>query len=211
MDTYRESITAGSAKLNAGDTQGALQVFQDVAEQLGAKPTSEVLQLVGICWRMLDDAKRATWAFGRAYEVATNDVDKGRIMRDWAMVPLMQGKFDDAHKCLVESLNLLSGNDAIEYAVTWGFIGRVHAWSGDNLAAYIHFHGADMMLRTEHAPRIYELNNLIHWMEVVSLDERIKLAVRAVPIAVKYANRRRIEQIALLIICRPLAIRLTHA
>lgn len=212
MKTYEESIAAGSALLNAGDPLGALQIFQKAAEQLGASnATSEVLQLIGVCWRMLGDYNQAAKMFGRAYKIADNDSDRGRIKRDWAMVPLEQDRFDEAYACLDESLALLVNYDVVEYTVTVGFFGRIFARSGEREAAYIQHHMTDLMLRFHGAPPIYELNNLVHWMEVAGLRQRIKLGRRAWPIARQHANRRRLEQIALLIVCRPLAIRLTHA
>lgn len=211
MKTYEESIAAGSELLNAGDTTGALQVFQKAAEQLGASnATSEVLQLIGVCWRMLGSYNVAAKMFGRAYKIADNDSDRGRIKRDWAMVPLAQDRFDEAYACLDESLALLANHDVIEYAATMGFVGRVFARSGEREAAYMQHHMTDLLLRSHSAPPIYELNNLVHWMEVAGLRQRIRLGRRAWPIARQHANRRRLEQIVLLIVCRPLAVRLTH-
>ena len=210
MDTYKKSITAGSTKLNAGDTKGALEVFQAALKELGAKPTSEVLQLIGVCQRMLGDAELATEAFSRAYAVATNDIDKGRIMRDWSMVPLIQGRYDDARKCLDEALGLLLESSVVEHAVTLGFVGRLEARLGNTWSAVTNFRRADMILKHEKTPPIYILNNLVHWMEVASLRERVKLARRAIPLAIRHDNIKRLGQIVLLVACRPLAIRLAR-
>lgn len=72
------------------------------------------------------------------------------------------------------------------------------------------FRMADMMLRRADAPSIYELNNLLHWMEVAPLRLRIKLARRSWPLAKEHHNSRRMEYIVLLTICRPLALRLAR-
>lgn len=207
MKEYEESLARGSALLNKGDTAGALDVFLSITKQLGAKPTSEVLQLTGICWRMCADYDRATAAFGRAYETAGNDVDKGRVMRDWALVPLAQRRYDDAMKCLDESLGLLSRQDVVEYAVTMGFIGRVHAKRGDKESARNYFRMADLTLKKPEVSKVYELNNLVHWMGVESLVGRFKLARRAWPLAYHAGNLKRQMQIILLVVCRPLATR----
>lgn len=208
MEDYRASIARGETLLNSGNVRKALDELLSLKGRL-QRSTSELEQLIGICWRMSSEYERATTAFGKAYELADNDVDKGRIMRDWAMVPLAQEHYDDAFKCLEESLELIRGHNVVEYAVTMGFIGRVHFAQGDREAALSYFRTADLQLRTSHAPRIYELNNLVWWMKAAPFRARIKVARRALPLAYRAGNARRLAQIALLVWYRPLALRIS--
>jgi len=210
METYEDFVTKGSALLNSGNTEGALSIFQTLIGKMGDNPTAEAYHLVGICWRMLGEPWRAVQAFRKACLLATISFDFGRIQRDWAMALLTMKRFDEALELLEKSEDALRGIDDVEGAVTEGFVGRVYAWQGDKSTARQHFRRADLILRKLDTSDLYELNNLVHWMEVEPLGRRINLAKRAWKLARATGNRRRQEQIILLITCRPLAIMLAR-
>jgi tetratricopeptide (TPR) repeat protein len=193
-------IAAGSALLEAGQTANALSVFKKLLTAMGAKPTAELLQYVGICQRMLGEYDESERMFGKAYEVAAgDDPHKGRIMRDWGMVPLSKGDIATAKKCFEESLTLLHGREnAVEHAATMGFVGRAYLLDGDRKGAAMYFRMADLELRKPDSPSAYELNNLVWWMKAVGLPTRVQLAWRAMPLARAKCNKKRQAQIILL-------------
>jgi tetratricopeptide (TPR) repeat protein len=195
-------IAAGTALLEAGQTIRALDVFSELLAGMGARPTAELLQYVGICQRMLGEYDESERMFGKAYEVAAgNDSHKGRIMRDWGMVPLSKGDAATAKKCFEESLALLHGREnVVEHATTMGFVGRAYLIGGDRKSAAMYFKMADLELRKPDSPHTYELNNLVWWMKAVGLLTRLQLALRAMPLARAKRNKKRQVQIVLLAI-----------
>jgi len=207
-ESYDTLMKRGECVLNRSCPEQALRLFLAAEKVCGHSLTAEVEQMLGICYRLLGKYSEATRAFEAAYRLAAkDDLHRGRIMRDWSMVLLAQKQYADAERYLNESLTLLYGTDhLVEHAATMGFLGRIYCAYGDKVTARMYFHLADTNLRGK--ADIYELNNLVGWMKAAPLFERCVLGRRAWRLAGKTGNRKRQAQIALLIVCRPLALRI---
>ena len=193
--------------LNRGKTQEALDAFHDVhLEQVrrGESPTPEVLQMIGVCYRMLRDYRHADMAFTEALDHATTDEQHGKIFRDWAMVPLEQDERERALEMLESSERYLRSNPR-EQAATLGFEGRFLAKTKDYSGARWAYAEADERLRRFPDTQVYQLNNLVWWLKIESSPiTRAKLARRAWQLARQTKNRKRQAQIALLLAFWPL-------
>lgn len=222
MKDYTPSIPHGSRLLNSGKTLEALICFLEVKleliQQAAPSPmadrgmTAEIEQLLGICYRMLGRYSKARVAFENAFRLANNARDRGRILRDQAMLWLVQGQLENAWNDIRRSLEmLLRPEDAVEYACSVGFQARLFGKQGELYTARDHHRRADELLRQatdDPSEPIYELNNLVWWLKVEKgFRSRYRLSRRAWRLAKANSNRKRQLQIALLLTCRPLSVR----
>jgi tetratricopeptide (TPR) repeat protein len=218
MEEEPPSLVLGSRLLNSGKTIEALVCFLEVRDEYRqanngrSRPTIE--QQLGICYRLLRRYERANQAFRIAFFLTKDKVRRGCIKRDWAMVSLARKDFETAHGVLDEAFALIAQSDRLEYAVTMGFKARVYAGQGDRNRADDFYRAADGMIQrgddNDNRKTTYELNNLVWWLKVAKGPRNRKnLASRAWKLADAAGHRGRKVQIALLLACRPLAVRFT--
>ncbi|HEY5695211.1 MAG TPA: tetratricopeptide repeat protein [Candidatus Saccharimonadales bacterium] len=218
MKEYVPSTSYGSNLLNSGRTLEALACFLEVRDQWrqehDGSSSAELEQLLGICYRMLGRLDTAEHCFAVAFALTEKPEHRARIKRDWAMVAVAKNDCRRAAALLDESLELLGeSDDRLEYAATQGFHGRVHAKLGHGLTAQSYYELADSILLADaqNSPAraaTYQLNNLVWWLKIATGVQRLRLARRAWRLATQAGNRKRKLQIASLIVCRPLSVRL---
>ncbi len=217
-ETTRRLIQRAEKQLDSGRPTEALISLLQARHGHYYKRSADIEHLLGICHRLRGEFTEAEEAFDRALEyvgdVRDNEAfNRGRIVRDKAMLFLVQGRYDEAQERLETSRLLLgageqaphSPEERIEYFVTVGFMGRLHAERGNLEAARECFTAADAELRGR-AP--YELNNLVWYMKAESFRTRCKLGRRALSLARQANNRRREVQILLLMASPKIARRL---
>jgi tetratricopeptide (TPR) repeat protein len=192
--------------LNKGRTWDALHAFYDARDEqmqhsADGQPSAEVMQMIAICCRMLRYYRRADEAFETAYALAYgNDKLRGKILRDWAMLSLVQREYHDALARLEGSLELLI-EDPVEHATSLGFRARVHGKMGNREQALKDFQEANEKLRGRPP---YELNNLVWWLKYEpDATVRRMLSGHAWHLAKDVKNRKRQAQIVLLLVRRP--------
>ena len=216
MKEEAPSLPLGSRLLNGGHTQEALVCFLEVRDEYrqtnDGSSSAQIEQLLGICYRLLGRYDMAMRAFRIAFALTDDNVRRGSIDRDWAMVPFARGQYAVAHAALDSALELIAQSDPLEYAATMGFKARVYAREGDIVRANDYYRTVDGMIRRsddgDQRKTTYELNNLVWWLKTVKgVRQRKKLAARAWELASAAGNRRRQVQIVLLLLCRPLATR----
>lgn len=209
------SLPLGSRLLNSGYTQEALVCFLEVRDEHrqanDGSSSAEIEQLLGICYRILGRYDMAGRAFRIAFALTDDNVRRGSIDRDWAMVPFARGQYDVAHAALDSALELIAQSDPLEYAATMGFKARVYAREGDVARANDYYRTVDGMIRrsddSDQRKATYELNNLVWWLKTTKgVRRRKQLAARAWKLASAAGNRQRQAQIAMLLFCRPLAM-----
>ncbi|HET6747494.1 MAG TPA: tetratricopeptide repeat protein [Candidatus Saccharimonadales bacterium] len=214
-------LSQGGRMLNSGDTKGALRFFENLRESFNPVGNAEVEQMYGICQRMLGNYDEAEAAFESAYRLARTRIHKGRIQRDWCMVPLVQGDTGRAMKFIEGSLALLKYDDntpdpedgrpffqqeaerKIEYFTSLGFRCRIDAKNGNISRARVGYKMTRQMLRDV---RPYELNSLAWELKFVPFGLRYELFPRAFKLAWKDRNWKRSAQVFLLTFCRPIGL-----
>jgi tetratricopeptide (TPR) repeat protein len=211
------SLVLGSKLLNSGRTIEALVCFLEVRDEYrqanNGRSRSVIEQHLGICYQLLGRYERANQAFRSAFLLTKDKVRRGCIKRDWAMVSVASCEFKTAHAVLDEAFALIAQADRLEYATTMGFKARVYACEGDTKRANDFYRAADGMIQrgdgSDNRKATYELNNLVWWLKVAKGPlSRKDLAARAWKLAAAAGHRGRQRQIASLLICRPLAIRI---
>jgi tetratricopeptide (TPR) repeat protein len=217
MEEEPPSLVLGSRLLNSGKTIEALVCLLEVRDEHRqanngrSRPTIE--QQLGICYRLLGRHERANQAFRTAFLLSKDKVRRGCIKRDWAMVSLASKEFETAHAVLDEAFALIAQSDRLEYAATMGFKARVYASQGDKSRADDFYRAADGMIQrgdgNDNRKATYELNNLVWWLKVAKGPRnRRNLAARAWKLADAAGHQGRKVQIASLLICRPLTVRI---
>lgn len=200
--------TAGEL-LNRGKTWQALMAFYDVRDQqmqddTSGRPSGEVMQMIGVCCRMLRYYQRAEDAFKQAIDLAGDNLElRGKIYRDWSMVPLVQGDIQRAGELAVLSQSCLLRFPR-ELEITKAFIGRVFMKRGDYMAAVDFFREVDGNLAKMKDTRTPRLNSLVWWLKVESNPiKRVTLGCRGLQYAVANRNPKRVLQILLLLAVGP--------
>lgn len=215
--TY-DDMTMGGEALNSGNTLMAIVIFHGIVDTMGDETPAEVYQQLGICQRLVGNRMHdhgyhilANESFQVAYDLATTNLHRGQILRDWSMVAIEHRDYELANRRLASSYGLLHGGEElpahpIEMAVTQGFLGRAYFMQGGRKNRRIArklFKQADKKL---YGIRPYELNNRAWTFKVARLWYRLWWAPRTLWLARQDRNNKRLLQVLLLVVCRPLAL-----
>jgi tetratricopeptide (TPR) repeat protein len=209
---FDESMKYGDASLNMGDPTVALKWFR-VAAAI-KQDSVEAKQLIGVCLRMMKELDAADNAFMFALMLATTDLQRGKILRDWSMVATMRHNYKRALFYLNQSRRYLASHGDVppkeqryEYFMTLGFIGEVYRFMGKRKRAQAELKTAYLYLR---GTLPYELNCLMRYMATVRWLSRVRLAKSAWRLASKTNNKKRKWQIVLLLFSVRLVDKLTR-
>jgi hypothetical protein len=209
-------MTEGSEALNSGDLSLATRIFQGILNAMGDEAPAEVYQQLDICRRLSADLtndsdlyRQADEALELACSLVVTDFHRGQILRDWSMVAAGQRQYGLARAMLGRSYGLLHSSRefperAAEMAVTKGFLARIYllqgSWRNRRTARKL-FREAD---REIYGIKPYELNHRVWAFKLLPLWYRLWWAPRTLWLAWQAGNKKRLYQVTLLVICRPL-------
>lgn len=147
-----QAVNIYEAQINWGDRLRDLKLtplarlFYILALRTGGNQDRHIQQMIGVCYTMERNRRKADRWFGRAIEGAEG-VDKANILRDWSKRYLLDNDYQAALNHLHEALDLLKGYQyESPRATTLGFIGQVLAKQGRHGEATTYYGRANEIL-----------------------------------------------------------------
>ena len=123
-------------------------------------------QMIGVCYNMLHDSQKAKEWFNKAL-TGSQGVVRAKIWRDMGYSYTLAGRYDNAEKCLQQSMDLLSyGENPVEIGATTGFMAINLSRQGLYEDAMVDFSIADDLLM--HHDKRLALYNCLDWAETLS-------------------------------------------
>lgn len=201
--TYGGYSKSGDELERAGKSYEAATEFKKAARvAFDQRDKCTALHRAAINLRVAKQYEDAEYTFEEALANSNGGGQELRIKRDMIMARVLSGRVTSEDESTLDEIysNQLKVGMLLEAGVTLGFIARLDLKLGKSRdAALLDFSEADRLMRkSEYRNRVYELNNLIHWMKNENFIKRFILGPRAIYLALKTGYRIRAIEASIL-------------